>query len=228
MNLAMILEMAADAFGDRVAIGNADDGVSYEELRACGAGHRRPRRRLRRQAPRADRAQQPPRPRHPLRGRVGGRELRPAQLPAPRRPARGADRPHRAVDHRRPNWVDAKSSSERAFPESPELPAVLLFTSGTSAAPKAAILEHDQLLAYVFNTLEFGSAGEDEASLVSSPPFHIAGVAASAELHLHRPAHRAAAGRALLRRGLDRHRPPRVDHARDPRAHHARPHRRQS
>ena len=33
MNLAMILEMAADAFGDRIAIGNADDGVSYEGLR---------------------------------------------------------------------------------------------------------------------------------------------------------------------------------------------------
>ena len=55
---------------------------------------------------------------------------------------------------------------------------MLLFTSGTSAAPKAAVLRHDQLLAYVFNTLEFGSAGEDEAAIVSVPPFHIAGVAA--------------------------------------------------
>jgi acyl-CoA synthetase (AMP-forming)/AMP-acid ligase II len=33
VNLAMILEMAADAFGDRIAIGNADDGLSYEGLR---------------------------------------------------------------------------------------------------------------------------------------------------------------------------------------------------
>jgi acyl-CoA synthetase (AMP-forming)/AMP-acid ligase II len=40
------------------------------------------------------------------------------------------------------------------------------------------VLRHDQLLAYIFNTLEFGSAGEHEAAIVSVPPFHIAGVSA--------------------------------------------------
>ena len=34
--------------------------------------------------------------------------------------------------------------------------AVLLYTSGTTAAPKAAVLRHRHLLAYVLNTLEFG------------------------------------------------------------------------
>jgi acyl-CoA synthetase (AMP-forming)/AMP-acid ligase II len=60
----------------------------------------------------------------------------------------------------------------------PTRPAVILFTSGTSSEAKAAVLEHDQLLAYQFNTVEFASAGEDEAVLLSVPPFHIAGVTA--------------------------------------------------
>src|SRR5258706_10816004 len=32
MNLAMLLEMAADGFGDRVAVGDRDSGVTYREL----------------------------------------------------------------------------------------------------------------------------------------------------------------------------------------------------
>jgi acyl-CoA synthetase (AMP-forming)/AMP-acid ligase II len=55
--------------------------------------------------------------------------------------------------------------------------AVLLYTSGTTAAPKAALLRHRHLLAYVWNTVEFGSAAEDDAALVAVPPYHVAGVA---------------------------------------------------
>jgi fatty-acyl-CoA synthase len=54
---------------------------------------------------------------------------------------------------------------------------VLLFTSGTTAEPKSAILEHDNLLAYALNINELASADEDEAVLLAVPPFHIAGVA---------------------------------------------------
>lgn len=56
--------------------------------------------------------------------------------------------------------------------------AIQLFTSGTTAAPKAAILRHSNLLSYILGTVEFGSADEDEAALVSVPPYHIAGIAA--------------------------------------------------
>jgi acyl-CoA synthetase (AMP-forming)/AMP-acid ligase II len=56
--------------------------------------------------------------------------------------------------------------------------AIQLFTSGTTAAPKAAILRHFNLLSYILGTVEFGSASEDEAALVSVPPYHIAGIAA--------------------------------------------------
>jgi len=55
--------------------------------------------------------------------------------------------------------------------------AVLLYTSGTTAEPKAAVLRHRHLLAYILNTLEFGSAGADDAALVAVPPYHIAGLA---------------------------------------------------
>jgi acyl-CoA synthetase (AMP-forming)/AMP-acid ligase II len=66
----------------------------------------------------------------------------------------------------------------RETPEETESPAVILFTSGTSASPKSAVLSHGNLLTYLFNTLEFASADEDEAVLLAVPPFHIAGVAA--------------------------------------------------
>jgi len=56
--------------------------------------------------------------------------------------------------------------------------AVQLFTSGTTAAPKAALLRHGNLVSYILGTVEFGSASPEEAALVSVPPYHIAGIAA--------------------------------------------------
>ncbi len=56
--------------------------------------------------------------------------------------------------------------------------AVQLFTSGTTAAPKAAILRHSNLLGYILGTVEFASADEDDAALVVVPPYHIAGISA--------------------------------------------------
>lgn len=56
--------------------------------------------------------------------------------------------------------------------------AVQLFTSGTTAAPKAAILRHSNLLGYILGTVEFASAEEDDVALVVVPPYHIAGISA--------------------------------------------------
>jgi acyl-CoA synthetase (AMP-forming)/AMP-acid ligase II len=56
--------------------------------------------------------------------------------------------------------------------------AIQLFTSGTTAAPKAAILRHSNLLGYILGTVEFGSADEADAALVVVPPYHIAGISA--------------------------------------------------
>ena len=62
-------------------------------------------------------------------------------------------------------------------PADGEGPAVLLYTSGTTAAPKVAVLRHRHLSSYVIGTVEFGAAGPDEAVLVSVPPYHVAGLA---------------------------------------------------
>lgn len=69
-------------------------------------------------------------------------------------------------------------------PEKVDLPeaendiAVLLFTSGTTGEPKAAVLRHANLTSYVMSTVEFLGADEEEAALVSVPSYHIAGISA--------------------------------------------------
>ncbi len=60
----------------------------------------------------------------------------------------------------------------------PDEIAILLFTSGTTGAPKAAVLRHSHLVSYILGSVEFMGAGEDEATLVSVPPYHVAGIAA--------------------------------------------------
>ena len=88
-----------------------------------------------------------------------------------------ARRGHRVVEAA--SFVEAA----RGEPGSGEVPfdaeaaAVLLHTSGTTAAPKAAVLRHRHLTSYVIGSVEFGGATEAEAALVSVPPYHVAGLA---------------------------------------------------
>ena len=58
----------------------------------------------------------------------------------------------------------------------PDDPAIILFTSGTTSAPKGVILRHSHLLSYVMGTVEYGSALESDGALISVPPYHIAGM----------------------------------------------------
>lgn len=60
----------------------------------------------------------------------------------------------------------------------PDELAVLLFTSGTTGTPKAAVLRHKHLVSYILTSVEFGSADDAEAALVCVPPYHIAGIMA--------------------------------------------------
>jgi acyl-CoA synthetase (AMP-forming)/AMP-acid ligase II len=71
----------------------------------------------------------------------------------------------------------AAGTPEPLPPDDDDPVAVVLYTSGTTAAPKAALLRHRHLLAYVLNTVEFASAEDGDAALVSVPPYHVAGLA---------------------------------------------------
>jgi acyl-CoA synthetase (AMP-forming)/AMP-acid ligase II len=75
-------------------------------------------------------------------------------------------------------WQDAVSAANLAAPPEvdDERPAVVLYTSGTTSAPKGAVLRHSHLLSYVLQTVEFGSASDDDAALICVPPYHVAGV----------------------------------------------------
>jgi acyl-CoA synthetase (AMP-forming)/AMP-acid ligase II len=75
-------------------------------------------------------------------------------------------------------WTAAAQAAESGRPVdlAQDAPAVVLYTSGTTAAPKGAILRHSNLLSYVMQTVEFASAPAESAILVSVPPYHVAGV----------------------------------------------------
>ena len=60
--------------------------------------------------------------------------------------------------------------------DDPDATAILLYTSGTTSAPKAAVLRHKHLTSYLLGSVEFGAAADTEAMIVSVPPYHIAGV----------------------------------------------------
>jgi acyl-CoA synthetase (AMP-forming)/AMP-acid ligase II len=177
----MLLDMAADGLGDRVAIGSRAGGLTYDGLRRAASAA----------AERLDgtgatslvltMANGPVLPVALFGAAWAGVSYAPVNFRLPdavRNEMIERLQPAVVIDDDAPWLAGAESPEVRAFPDDPACPAVLLFTSGTSAAPKAAVLAHDQLLAYIFNTVEFAAAEEDEAVLLAVPPFHIAGVAA--------------------------------------------------
>jgi acyl-CoA synthetase (AMP-forming)/AMP-acid ligase II len=60
----------------------------------------------------------------------------------------------------------------------PEDVGVLLFTSGTTSEPKAAVLRHRHLVSYIISSVEFLGSEPTEAQLICVPPYHIAGISA--------------------------------------------------
>jgi acyl-CoA synthetase (AMP-forming)/AMP-acid ligase II len=75
-------------------------------------------------------------------------------------------------------WLTAAGAAEPAGAADidDELPAVVLYTSGTTSKPKGAVLRHSHLVSYVLQTVEFAAADTDDAALISVPPYHIAGI----------------------------------------------------
>jgi acyl-CoA synthetase (AMP-forming)/AMP-acid ligase II len=74
--------------------------------------------------------------------------------------------------------LSGHSDEGAAAPSDGDDIAVLLFTSGTTAEPKAAVLRHKHLVSYVISTVEFMGSTEDECALVSVPAYHVAGISA--------------------------------------------------
>ncbi len=193
----MLLEMVASAFGDRLAVGRAKCGLTYQQLHdRAGAGAQ-----VLRRAGAAHLAYVGPSdeafavalfasawagvPFLPLNYRLGEEQLQ-ALL----------ERHHDVLAVAEPeaipllgdggavmsleDWTVATAEpAPDAAPSATEGDdiAVLLYTSGTTAAPKAAVLRHRHLTSYVVGSVEFADADEAEATLVSVPPYHIAGVA---------------------------------------------------
>ncbi len=72
---------------------------------------------------------------------------------------------------------EAGAPAAGLIPADPDDIAILLMTSGTTAAPKSAVLRHTHLTSYILSSVEFMSASETDAAMVSVPPYHIAAVA---------------------------------------------------
>ncbi len=202
MNLMMLLEMAATAMGDRVALGPLDRGITCSRLMddaAALAGRLRAS-----EAEHLVLCDEPGAvlpvalfgaawagvPYVPVNYRLGDDDLRRlAERAAPAlvlADTGSADR-LAAVDGldivERDAFLDDPAGGAAAaepgdWPMDPDATAVQLYTSGTSGPPKAAVLRHRNLVSYVFGTVEFASAGPDEAHIMAVPPYHVASVAA--------------------------------------------------
>jgi acyl-CoA synthetase (AMP-forming)/AMP-acid ligase II len=200
VNPLLLLEMAASGFGERVAVQNGSDRLTYAELFAAAAAARE----LIEESGAEHvgvldlnslavpvglfAAAWAGRPFVPLNYRLSAGELdalvtriTPSLLIAePGRVAQLAGRAETRVIAR-DEFLARAARGVGALPEWPNDPAaiaVLLFTSGTTGAPKAAVLRNRHLVSYILGSVEFAAAGEDEAALVSVPPYHVAAMAA--------------------------------------------------
>jgi acyl-CoA synthetase (AMP-forming)/AMP-acid ligase II len=200
MNIALLLEMAADGAGNRVALGSHSGGFSYPQLLRLArntadwlASHEGERAAL------LD-GNSPAVPMLLFGAALAGRQFAPVSYRLPAEQLRAVigrlapgvlvpgmnvvlpePLPAGLTAWRREEFLAAASQPLEGGTLSqagPDDVAVLLFTSGTSGEPKAAVLRHRQLVSYIIGSVEFLSADPDEAALVSVPPYHIAGISA--------------------------------------------------
>jgi acyl-CoA synthetase (AMP-forming)/AMP-acid ligase II len=200
MNIFTILDMAADAFADRPAVTAADTTLTFEALRNAAQGA------ARLPLPTEERiafldvagpaasialfgAALSGRAYVPLNWRLTQPEqtaliarIAPALLIAGPSYTEGMPLPPGIRLMATTAFLHAARELGEAgplpAPEDGRAVAVALFTSGTTGAPKSALLRHGNLMAYILGSMEFGSAEEHEAALISVPPYHVAGISA--------------------------------------------------
>lgn len=195
MPVSLLADMAAEALGERTAIGSREGGLSYVGLRrSAGGGARLIRESGRRSvafvgvngpvvASLLFGAALAGVPFTPLNYRLSADVLR-AQLDRLDDPLVVADAAYREAVGRTAGeseaWIARTLATAEIdavdVPVDDDAAAVVLFTSGTTSEPKRVLLRHANLLSYVLQTVEFASAAPDDAILVSVPPYHIAGV----------------------------------------------------
>jgi acyl-CoA synthetase (AMP-forming)/AMP-acid ligase II len=201
MNVMMLLEMAASGFGDRTALGSRDgSGLTYTELfrRAGAAAAHFADSDAERVALIDISSPALPvalfgsawagKPFVPLNYRLTAEELRslggqvaPAVAIVNVDTSATVGEIEGVLHLQREDFLGSVTDADAPEPSwnmDPDEIAILLFTSGTTGAPKAAVLRHKHLVSYILGSVEFMGAGEDEATLVSVPPYHIAGMAA--------------------------------------------------
>jgi acyl-CoA synthetase (AMP-forming)/AMP-acid ligase II len=198
MSIAMLLDMARDACADRVAIGSKHgDGLAYEELAAAAAGAATLLTESGASRVAFVGVNGPTFPVLLFASALAGIPLAPLNYRLATDQLHELlgelDRPYVVADEAYLSAVEgaacsgviessaflaAARSATAAEPADvdDESTAVLLFTSGTTSKPKKVVLRHSNLVSYVLQTVEFASADEDQAVLVSVPPYHIAGV----------------------------------------------------
>jgi acyl-CoA synthetase (AMP-forming)/AMP-acid ligase II len=200
MHLSSLLDIAADAFGDRVAVAACAGGdLTYTELServnavsrhlACVGAERLVAVDVNSEAVPIGLfgAAKAAIPYVPVNYRLADAQLRAileraapglAVVESSVPPRLGGDIPGLSLISRDEFLVADGPATASGAEGDPEDPAVLLFTSGTTGEPKAAVLRHRHLTSYVLETVEFMGAEPDDAALVSVPPYHIAGIAA--------------------------------------------------
>lgn len=198
MNIATLLDMSADAFGERIAVVSGKTSLSYSELKTAALAAAR---RIKSGAAEyvvlldVNSAAAPVAifaaayagvPYVPLNYRLTKPEIN--ELIARVTPALiiSSAEYRGLIDARddlqiidRTELLSVHSDVEAIEPpDDPRAVAVQLFTSGTTGKPKAAILRHENLMSYIVGTVEFAAAEEHDAIVVTVPPYHIAGISA--------------------------------------------------
>src|SRR4051794_14907463 len=199
MDLALVLQMAADGMGDRVAVGSRAAAITMAELalraRRAGAALRaRPGERVALVDLNSEAvpialfgAALANKPFVPINYRLADEQLRDiVQRTAPAILIVGDGIAERlghveGIEMLTRNELlelaaDPEIPTADPYSGDPDAIAVLLYTSGTTGEPKAAVLRHRNLASYILSTVEFAGAGEEEAAIVSVPPYHIAGI----------------------------------------------------
>lgn len=196
MKLTMLLDMAADGFPERTVIGRRGDGLTASDLKAMSAAGATAIREAGADSVIYLAVNGPAFPVAmfaaslagvpivPVNYRLGEEQLDTVlrnhpkafgiagadQFPLLERAGIKAITPERWLEITRAKTAEPDDIDSDA-------PAVIIYTSGTTSAPKGVLLKHSNLVSYVFGSVEFASANRNDAALMSVPPYHIAAVA---------------------------------------------------